>query len=30
MQNAALRERRVEKFKEQAFAKHLPEYFRSW
>lgn len=29
MQNAALRERRVEKFKEQAFAKHLPEYFRS-
>jgi hypothetical protein len=29
MQNAALRERRVEKFKEQAFAKHLPEYFRA-
>jgi hypothetical protein len=29
MQNAALRDRRVEKFKEQAFAKHLPEYFRS-
>ena len=29
MQQAALREKRVEKFKEQAFAKLLPEYFRS-
>jgi hypothetical protein len=29
MQNAALRERRIEKFKEQTFAALLPEYFRS-
>lgn len=29
MRNAALRERKVEKFKEQTFAKLLPEYFRS-
>jgi len=29
MQNAALREKRIEKFKEQAFAGLLPEYFRS-
>jgi hypothetical protein len=29
MQNAALRDQRIEKFKEQVFAKLLPEYFRS-
>jgi hypothetical protein len=29
MQNAALREKRIEKFKEQAFGRLLPEYFRS-
>lgn len=29
MQNAAAREKKIEKFKEQAFAKHLPEYFRN-
>ena len=29
MQQAALREKRIEKFKERAFAKLLPEYFRS-
>lgn len=29
MQQAAAREKRIEKFKEQAFAKLLPEYFRS-
>jgi hypothetical protein len=29
MRKAALRERRIELFKEQTFGKHLPEYFRS-
>jgi hypothetical protein len=29
MQSAALREKRIEKFKEQAFGRLLPEYFRS-
>jgi hypothetical protein len=29
MQNAALREKRIEKFREQAFERMLPEYFRS-
>lgn len=29
MQKAALREKRIEKFREQAFSNYLPEYFRS-
>ena len=29
MRKAALRERRIELFKEQTFGKHLPEYFRA-
>lgn len=29
MRHAAAREKRLERFKEQVFAKHLPEYFRS-